>query len=66
MTKTYEWETITDPRRRPHVSIKLTDAEIAKLEFIAKNSPFTKAKFCLQVVLPEIDKKVAELQKLGF
>ena len=66
MTKVYDWETITDPRRRPHVSIKLTDAEISKLVFIAKHTAFSKANFCLQVILPEIDKKVEELKKLGF
>lgn len=66
MNKVYEWETMTDQRRRPHVSIYLTDAEIAKLTFIVKNTPFTKSNFCLQAVLPEIDKKVEELKKLGF
>lgn len=66
MTKVYGWETITDPRKRPHVSVNLTDAEIAKLDFITRHTAFTKASFCREVIVPEIDKKVEKLKKMGF
>ena len=41
--KSDPWENLDDQRRRPHINLLLTDAEIAKLDFIPlarKTSPF--------------------------
>ena len=60
------WENLDDKRRRPHINLLLTDVEIAKLDFIISKTPYSKTKFCLAVILPEIDKKIEEIKKLGI
>lgn len=60
------WENLDDKRRRPHINLMMTDAEIAKLDFIISKTPYSKTRFCLAVILPEIDKKIEEIKRLGI
>ena len=41
--------------------LRLPEAYLLKLKFIAENTPDSMQKFCLSQLLPAIDKKVNEL-----
>ena len=42
-------------------NLRLPEAYLLKLRYIAKHTPDSMQKFCLNVLLPAIDKKVEEL-----
>ena len=60
--KVYPWQ---DPRLRDDVAkvynLRLPEAYLLKLKYIAEHSPQSMQRFCLDVLLPEIDKKIKEL-----
>jgi hypothetical protein len=61
-TKPYPWE---DPKVREDVlkvyNLRLPEAYLFKLKFIAENTPDSMQKFCLDALLPAIDAKIEEL-----
>jgi hypothetical protein len=61
-TKSYPWE---GPKVRDDVqkvyNLRLPEAYLMKLKFIAENTPDSMQKFCLDALLPAIDTKIEEL-----
>jgi len=61
-TKSYPWE---DPKVRDDVlklyNLRLPEAYLMKLKYIAVNTPDSMQKFCLDALLPAIDAKIEEL-----
>jgi hypothetical protein len=62
-SESYPWIGQDDKRRRSGFNMRFTDAELAKLKFIAENTPFSMHEFCIRVISPAIDAKIAELTK---
>lgn len=62
----YPWE---DPHLRADVTktfnLRLPEAYLYKLRFIAENTPYSGQRFLLETVLPAIDAKIEELTKKG-
>lgn len=63
-TGAFPWE---DPRLREDVlklyNLRLPEAYLLKLKYIAENTPDSMQKFCLDVLLPAIDAKIEALTK---
>jgi len=61
-TKSYPWE---EPPVRDDVlkvyNLRLPEAYLLKLKYIAENTPASMQKFCLDALLPAIDAKIEEL-----
>jgi hypothetical protein len=61
-TKSYPWE---DPKVREDVlkvyNLRLPEAYLMKLKYIAGNTPDSMQQFCLAALLPAIDAKIEEL-----
>ncbi len=57
----YPWEDLDDKKRRSPFNVRFTDAEIAKLKYIAQTTPDSMHEFCLKALVPAIDAKIAEL-----
>jgi hypothetical protein len=64
--KSYPWE---DPKLRDDVlklyNLRLPEAYLFKLKYIAENTPDSMQKFCLDALLPAIDAKIEELTGKG-
>ena len=64
VTQAYPWEA---PKVRDDVlklyNLRLPEAYLLKLKFIAENTPDSMQKFCLDALLPAIDAKIEELTK---
>jgi hypothetical protein len=61
-TESYTWFNLDDTKRRGgNFNIRFTDAELEKLKFISKNTPFSMQQFCISVLRPAIEAKVTEL-----
>ena len=62
--KSYPWE---DPRVRDDVlklyNLRLPEAYLLKLKFIAEHTPDSMQKFCLDALLPAIDAKIEYLKR---
>jgi hypothetical protein len=63
-TKPYPWE---DAKVREDVlkvyNLRLPEAYLFKLKYIAENTPDSMQQFCLGALLPAIDAKIEELTK---
>jgi hypothetical protein len=61
------WErpSVRDDVKKTYV-LRLPEAYLLKLKFIAQNTPDSMQKFCLTELLPAIDKKVNELLAKPF
>jgi hypothetical protein len=61
-TKSCPWD---DPKVRDDVlkiyNLRLPEAYLIKLKYIAKNTPASMQQFCLGALLPAIDAKIKEL-----
>ena len=61
-TKSYPWE---DSKIRDDVlkvyNLRLPEAYLLKLKYIAENTPDSMQQFCLSALLPAIDAKIEEL-----
>lgn len=55
------WTNVIGTKRNELFNVRLTPAEVAKLAFIAENTSLSRQAFVLEVLLPAIDKKIAEL-----
>lgn len=56
----WEGPSVRDDVKKTYV-LRLPEAYLLKLKFIAENTPDSMQKFCLSQLLPAIDKKVHEL-----
>lgn len=58
----FPWDGLDDRRPRPAFNMRFTDAQLAKLKFVADNTPkMSMHEFCLQCILPALDEQVKEL-----
>lgn len=62
-TESYPWSGLDNTKRRSGFNLRLTDAELQQLKFIAENTPFSMHEFCIKVVAPAIGAKIEELTK---
>lgn len=60
-TESYPWIGQDDKKRRSGFNMRFTDAELQKLKFISENTPHSMHEFCIRVLTPAIDAKIAEL-----
>ncbi len=58
----YPWDSPTVREDVAKVyNLRLPEPYLLKLKYIAEHTPHSMQKFCLDVLLPEIDKKIREL-----
>lgn len=57
----HPWTNLVGTKRSEIFNVRLTEAEAAKLAFIAENTPLSRQAFVLKVLLPAIDEKIAKL-----
>jgi len=55
------WSDLTNPKRTEIFNIRLTQAEAAKLAFIAQNTPYSRQSFILEVLGPAIDEQIKKM-----
>jgi hypothetical protein len=60
-TESYPWIGQDDKKRRSGFNMRFTDAELQKLKFISENTPHSMHEFCIRVLTPAINAKIAEL-----
>jgi len=59
----HPWENLDDKEKTKGVNLRLTKADLAKLQYIAENTPFSIQRFVYQFVRQAIDEKIAQLIK---
>lgn len=57
----FPWSDLPSTKRTEIFNLRLTQAETAKLAYIAEKTPYSRQSFILEVLLPEIDKKIKEI-----
>jgi hypothetical protein len=62
-TETLPWINMTKTKRTERFIVLLTEAEAAKLAYIANNTKYSRQSFIQEVLLPSIDKKISEILK---
>ena len=65
-SKVLPWEEpyVREDVKKPY-NLRLPEAYLLKLKYVAENTPDSMQTFCLGVLLPAIDKKVEELLEKG-
>lgn len=58
---TYPWEGLRSDKETELFNLRLTEQEKAKLDYIAANTPLSRAKFAKQAFLAALDAKIKEL-----
>lgn len=60
----YPWDTARQDVLKQY-QLRLPEPYLEKLRYIGQHTPFSMQQFCLEVLLPAIDAKIAELIATG-
>lgn len=62
-TEEYPWESLDDTEKTKGINLRLTKADLAKLQYISNNTPYSMQAFCYENLKTAIDKMLFTLKE---